>query len=124
MAGNTTDRQLGWIVVAIIAALVIIPTFGMGFGMMGTGPMMDGAWDHGMWDGTGQVPTWMFVVGAIMQLGFLAVLITGGYLAYKALINRDGSTDPAIEELRTAYARGELTDEEFEQRRERLERDE
>jgi putative membrane protein len=31
--------------------------------------------------------------------------------------------DPAIEELRHAYARGDLTDEEYESRRERLERE-
>jgi putative membrane protein len=124
MSETFTDRQLGWIVVAILVVLLIVPAFGMGFGMMGYGPMMGGGWEHGMWDaGTGP-PTWVLIVGGVLQLGFLAVLLAAGYLAYRRLGSGAGTTDPAIEELRTAYARGELTDEEFERRRERLEREE
>jgi putative membrane protein len=33
-------------------------------------------------------------------------------------------TDPALEELRMAYARGDLSEEEFEERRERLRQEE
>ncbi|WP_419181143.1 SHOCT domain-containing protein [Haloarcula litorea] len=35
----------------------------------------------------------------------------------------DGGTDRALDELRLAYARGDLTDEEYEQRKETLEGD-
>jgi putative membrane protein len=123
MASNTTDRQLVWVVLAIVAALVVLPAFAMGFGVMGMGPMMGGAWDHGMWGAGDGVSGWMFVVGVVMQLLFLALLVGAVYLGYKALTSSGGSTDPAMEELRSAYARGELDDEEFERRREKLETD-
>jgi|GEM_PF-110997 len=123
MSTNSTDRQLVWIVLALLALVVVLPTLGMGFGMMGGGPM-GGGWGMGhMWDGDGTAPTWLFVLGAVMQLAFLAVLVAAGYLGYRALVRRDGGDDRAIQELRTAYARGDLSDEEFERRRERLERD-
>jgi putative membrane protein len=110
---NNTDRQLVWIVLAIAAALVVLPAVGMGFGMMGVGSMMDGSWSHGMWAGDG-MPWWIFVVGVGMQLLFLALVVGAIYLGYRALTGQEASTDPAIEELRAAYARGELSDEEFE----------
>lgn len=122
MASNTTDRQLVWVVLAIVAALVVLPAFGMGFGMMGAGPMMGGMWGDHMW-GAGGVSGWMLVIGVGMQLLFLAVIVGAVYLGYRALTRQDGSADPALEELRTAYARGDLSDEEFERRRERLDPD-
>jgi putative membrane protein len=75
-----------------------------------------------MW-GNGTTSGWMFVVGIVMQLLFLAALVAGGYLVYRAVADSERDSDPAIEELRLAYARGELTDDEYEQRREALERD-
>jgi len=41
---------------------------------------------------------------------------------YRAIAGSDDS-DRALEELRLAYARGEMSDEEYEQRRDALERD-
>jgi putative membrane protein len=114
------DRQGVWVVLAIVTVLFVIPMFGMGFGMMGVGSMMDGAWGNHMW-GSGGAPGWILVAGLVMQLLFLAVLLGAIYLGYRAVTDRDRSSDPALEELRTAYARGELSDEEFERRRERLE---
>ncbi|WP_247729800.1 SHOCT domain-containing protein [Halovivax limisalsi] len=121
MTPDTTDRQLVWIALAIIVVLFILPAFAMGFGMMG--PTMGGDWGHPMWGAGDVVPGWMFVVWAVMQLLFLALLVGAGYLGYRALRSRSKSTDPALEELRSAYARGEIDDEEFERRRERLESD-
>lgn len=122
MTTDTTDRQLVWIVLAIVVVLVVVPAFGMGFGMMGTGPMMGGTWGDHTW-GAGGASGWMLVVGVGMQLAFLAVVAGAVYLGYRALTAQDGSSDPALEELRTAYARGDLSDEEYERRRERLESD-
>jgi putative membrane protein len=121
MAPNTTDRQLPWVVLALVGALIVLPAFAMGFGMMGMGPMMGGAWDHGIWGASAGASDWVFVVGLGMQLLFLALLVGAGYLGYRALTSSDGSTDSAKEELRSAYARGDLDGEEFERRRKQLE---
>ena len=121
MTRDTDDTRLVTILLIIIGAFVVFPMFFMGFGMMGFGPMMGGMWGSGMWGG-GTMPGWMFVVGIVMRLLFLAAIIGGGYLLYKIVAGDDQASDQALEELRLAYARGELTDDEYEQRREALER--
>jgi putative membrane protein len=122
MPTNTDDTRLVTLLLVIIGAIFIVPLFFMGFGMMGFGPMMGGMWGGHMW-GDGTMPGWMFIVGIVMQLLFLAALVGGGYLIYRAVTGDASDSDQALEELRLAYARGELTDEEYEQRREALERD-
>lgn len=116
MANNSDDIQPITILL-IIGAFVIIPMFFMGFGVMGFSPMMGGMWDDGTMTG------WMYIVGIVMQLLFFAAIIGGGYLIYQAVTGSEGDSDQALEALRLAYARGELTDEEYEQRRETLEAD-
>jgi putative membrane protein len=69
------------------------------------------------------MPGWAFIAGLVMQILFLAALIGGGYLLYRTVAGEERDSDQALEELRIAYARGELTDDEYEQRRETLERD-
>jgi len=106
------------IVLLILGAIILLPllTMGMGFGgMMGYGGMM------GQYGGTGG---WWPLVGMLVPLIFLLVLLGGGYLVFRRMSEAQMSRNPAMEELRTAYARGDLTDEEFEARRERLERSE
>ncbi|WP_256392710.1 SHOCT domain-containing protein [Natronoarchaeum rubrum] len=120
MATNRNDSSLVAILL-VLAALVVFPMIVMGGGMMGFGSMM-GAWEHGMWGG-GAMPGWMLLVGVLMQLLFLAAIVGAGYLLYRAVAGSDDDADRALEELRVAYARGELTDEEYEQRRDALERD-
>ncbi|MFC6989957.1 SHOCT domain-containing protein [Haloplanus sp. GCM10025708] len=74
-------------------------------------------------DGAGERdarPCWTFVLGPILQLLFLVVLLGGGYVFYRRIARDVDTADPALEELRLAYARGELSDEEFEERRQRL----
>ncbi|OLZ42481.1 hypothetical protein A6E15_16595 [Natrinema saccharevitans] len=122
MATDTSDTRLATIVLVAIAVLVVLPTAFMGFGMMRAGPMMGGTWGHGMWNG-GTAPGWLPLVAVLMQLLFVAAVVGGGYLLYRAIAGGD-DTDRALEELRLAYARGDLSDEEYEQRRDALERDE
>jgi len=117
MPETTDDTRLVTILLVIVGAFVIFPLFFMGFGMMGFGPMMGGMWGDGTTSG------WMFVVGIVMQLLFLAALVGGGYLIYRAITGSETDGDQALEELRLAYARGDLADDEYEQRREALERD-
>ena len=122
MAQLTDDTRLVTVLLLIIGAFVIFPIIFMGFGMMGFGPMMGGMWGSGMWGG-GTVPGWLFIVGIVMQLLFLAAIVAGGYLVYRAVVGGESDSDQALEELKLAYARGDVTDEEYEQRRATLERE-
>lgn len=122
MATNSTDNLLVKILLIVLAVVFLLPIFFMGFGMMGLGPMMGGMWGGHMW-GDGTVPRWMVFVGLVMQLLFLLAIVGAGYLVYRALTTADDGSDQALEELRLAYARGDLTDEEYEQRKDALERD-
>lgn len=102
----------------ILGAFILLPllTMGIGFGgMMGYGGMM------GQYGSTGG---WWPVIGMLLPLSFLVVLLGGGYLVFRRASETQSARDPAMEELRQAYARGDLTDEEFESRREKLERSE
>lgn len=89
----------------ILMMLLIFPLMGMWGGMMGG------------FGGTGVSPLWS--VG--MMIVWLAILVGGGYLVYRWVTRSEfGSTDPAMEELRIAYARGEIPEEEFDERRSKL----
>lgn len=101
-------------VILVLVAIFLLAPLVM---MLVVGPMM--VWGGGgMWGG-GVGLWWLF------SLLVPVLLVAGvGYLLYRALRTGDGGYDPAIEELRAAYARGELSDEEFENRHERLRRDE
>ncbi|WP_435095434.1 SHOCT domain-containing protein [Halorubrum sp. N11] len=105
------------ILLLILGAVILFPllTMGLGFGgMMGYGGMM------GQYGTTGG---WWPLVGMLIPLIFLLALIGGGYLLVRRMSGTQTPHDPAMEELRLAYARGDLTDEEFEARREKLESD-
>jgi len=129
----TQEHSTRWIVAGVgaLAALIVLAPLlfgGMGWGMAGGmgsgmwGPMHDGWMMDGTAAGTGGWG-WL-LLASLWRLLVLAVLVGGGYLLYRAAVS-DGTggagADPAIRELRQAYARGDLTDEEYERRRERLE---
>jgi putative membrane protein len=119
MASDDLDPKT--VVLVLIAAVILLPllTMGMGFGGMMGGPMMGG----GMWDGqTGS--GWWLLAGILSRVLSLLVVVGVGYLIYRALTASEEGSDDALEELRLAYARGDLSDEEFERRRERLSGDE
>lgn len=106
----TNDTLLRAVLVVIVAVLAV-PLVMMTVAMPMAGVMHGGMWG----DGTGMAGLWW-----LWSLLPLAVLIALGYGGYRLLV-ADGSDDSAMEELRAAYARGDLTDEEFETRRQRLE---
>ncbi|RXK51134.1 SHOCT domain-containing protein [Halorientalis pallida] len=121
MVRNNADSQLLRIGLLIVVALVVVPVLFMGFGMMGGGYMMDGMWRNG-WAG-GAAPAWLWIVALALRLLFLLVIVGAVYLLYRSLSGSGDEADRALEELRLAYARGELSDDEYERRRETLERD-
>lgn len=91
-----------FVLLPLILGALFLPAL-LGFGHTGMGV---GGAGMMLWMASGLLP--------------LLVLLGVGYLLYTLLSDDDG--DRAIEELRAAYARGELTDEEFENRYDRLTR--
>lgn len=116
MSTERSDDDLLRIVLLVLAAIVLIPVVMMVFAV----PMM-GWWGGGM---GGRFSVW----GLGIILVPLVVLAGLGYILYRGLDGGGGgstrSTDRALEELRLAYARGDLSDEEFEERRAKLRREE
>lgn len=120
MPTQSNDNRLLTLVLVTLAALLLLPLLFMGFGMMSYG-MTGGTWGGHMWDGSGMT-SWAFLLAVLLRLVFIAAIVVGGYLLYRGL-TRSADADAALEELRLAYARGDLSDEEFERRKETLERE-
>lgn len=115
-----TDDTLVRTLLIVILAILLLPFLMMALawpmmGVWGGGHM----WNGEMWDVTGGVWPWL-----LTWLIFLFVLVGVGYVLYRGISRSGSRTDPALEELRLAYARGELSEEEFESRRDRLKRGE
>ncbi|WP_396613864.1 SHOCT domain-containing protein (plasmid) [Haloferax sp. S1W] len=120
MSTERTSDGLLRIVLIVLAVIVLFPMLMMIFAVPMIG-MMGWWWGGGMAGGLS--PLW----GIGMMLVWLVVLVGIGYLLYRGLIGGVGSSiagDRALEELRVAYARGDLSDEEFEERRAKLSREE
>jgi putative membrane protein len=102
------------LVLTVIATILLIPFVLMAVMM----PMM---WmGGGMWTGgaVSMSPLW----GVGMMLAVLLVVLGVGYVLYRALTRAGlSSRDPALRELRVAYAQGELSEDEFKQRKDVLE---
>lgn len=114
----SSDDRLLWILLAVAAIVLLVPFLSMALMMPMMGLWGWGQMSGGMWGGGG---VWLWL---LMWLSVLLVVGGGGYLLYRAVRRSSGrDTDTALEELRLTYARGELTDDEFEERYERLQRD-
>lgn len=107
-----TDDLLRALLV-LVAIVLIAPLVGMAVFV----PAVFGTGVGGM-PGHGGAGVWWLLSGLVP----LVLVVGAGYLLYSALGSDRDRTDPAIEELRAAYARGDLTDEEFDARYERLRR--
>ena len=107
------------IVLIVVLAVLLLGGAGMmglgGFGMMGGyGPY------GGMMGGYGTQGFGFNPLGAILSLVFWALIIGGGVLLVVWLVRNAGrislgapSGDAALEILKTRYARGEITKEQF-----------
>jgi uncharacterized membrane protein len=138
----TPNRLLRVMLVAL--AIVLVIWLGLSTAMMTTMPVMDqtghghGGSGHASEGGeharaaagpmerstaSMMLPGMSLMI--LMPLVFLAVLIGGAYLLYRVILqNWNGRSHSALQELREAFARGDLSEEEFETRRELLERTE
>lgn len=98
------------VVLLILGVLLILPLFLMSLmvpmmGFMGGMPFGAEAWGFGL-----------FGFASLIPLAFFALLL---YAAYR-ILRPSEDRDPAIETLREAYAAGEIDEEEYERRLERL----
>ena len=122
--GDSTLRTI----LIVLAIVILFPLLMMVFafplmGMMGWwggyGPMMGGYGGYGGYGGAAISP----LGGIGMMLVFLAVLVAIGYFLYRGLVRGrhvGGRNDAALEELRLAYARGDMSHEEYDERKARL----
>ncbi|WP_231186929.1 SHOCT domain-containing protein [Haladaptatus sp. DYF46] len=111
MTTTTGDSLLRLLVVALLV-LLLVPMLVMFFAF----PMMGGWMMGGRYGGYGAMSVWGWLI-MLLPFGLLVAL---GVLVYRILRDGEFGTDPALSELRMAYARGDISEEEFERRRERL----
>ncbi|MFD1514384.1 SHOCT domain-containing protein [Halomarina rubra] len=111
---NRTDAStlLLLLLVAVLGLPMLWMTLMGAGGMMGYGGMMYG----------NSVGSGWWIVGVALQFLFLLLVLGGSYFVVRRLFGQTESEDSALEELRRAYARGDLSDEEYETRKDRLER--
>lgn len=108
---RASHRSWTRLLVILVAVVLLAPVIMMVIMM----PMM-GWWIVG---GPGTGMSMVSGIGTILLC--LIVLLGIGYLIYRLFTRVWPSVDdPALEELRLAYARGELSQEEFEQRQDDL----
>ncbi|TYL39601.1 hypothetical protein CV102_04735 [Natronococcus pandeyae] len=111
---DSLERTILLVAAALVVVAVLVPLLVMVLAI----PMI-GIGHVGAWNGT-MGATWPWLLAWLVHL---ALFLGIGYVLYRALRgSTERRTDPALEELRTAYARGDLSGEEFETRRRRLER--
>lgn len=118
-APSAEESRWLWVLLIVVAIVVLVPLLMMF--MMPMIRMMRIMWWTGgaPGAGSGMSPAW----GIGMMLVFLGVAFSIGYALCRAISqSARGGDDPAFKELRLAYARGDLSQEEFEQRREDLRR--
>ena len=115
MASDGLDART--LALLLVAAVILLPllTVGLGGGTMGGG-MMGGMRGSHMWS-DGSVPGWWLLASLLGRALTLLVVLGVGYLVYRALTESGAGTDAAMDELRLAYARGDIDDEAYERRR-------
>lgn len=113
----------------VFGVLILVFLIGplLGGGMMGQG-MMGGYGPQGMFGANGWAWGLVAGLGLLSMLAFWGALIVGVVMLVRwfggTISGRDGKEeDQALETLRRRYAAGEISHEEYEQRRKVLERE-
>lgn len=120
MAVKTTDQQLVWVVIAIIAALVILFAFPMSFGLIDLRPFMSDFLGNNM-GGEGGALGWTLVDRVGMLFLLFTVIIRAVYPEFRALAKQNCTTDNTIDANWIVYESGDLREGEFELCRPRFE---
>ncbi len=113
---NDTMRLVLIVAIVVLGLLILVPMLVMaammgGMGMMDGGMMGGGMMNGGMMGGMG-----MMLLFFLLVLAGIALLAT--WAVRRLGSSRSGpSTDEALQILRARYARGEISREEFEERR-------
>ncbi|MFB6254583.1 MAG: SHOCT domain-containing protein [Halobacteriaceae archaeon] len=121
MAAERESSEMLKIALIILALLIILPFIMMIFVI----PLMSaGVGIHMMGDGMlwGASP----FLGLVMMVLWVLFFVVIGYFTYRVFegsSKRPLGRDPALKELRMQYAQGEISEEEFEKRRRRLQRE-
>jgi putative membrane protein len=123
-----TNRTLGIIAGALLAAALIVPAVAMTTALMGPG--IAGGYGPGMMGTGGYGPGMMLgatggwglgmAIGRLAMLAFWAALIVGGIALLRAALHARQGDEPAGNVLRRRYAAGEITREQFDEMRQVL----
>ncbi len=120
---NNTGTVVGIVLIVVLVVLLLGGAGMMGFGMIGPG-MMGG---YGMMGGFGAQGFGFNPLAAILSLVFWALIIAGIVILVVWLVRNAGrtglsapSSDPAMEILKSRFAKGEITKEQFEEMRRTL----
>ena len=115
---KNTGLVIGIVLIVVLAVLLLGGAGMMGFGAFGMGPGMMGGYGPygGMMGGYGAQGFGFNPLGAILSLVSWALIIGGVVLLVVWLARNAGRTssgDAALEILKTRYAHGEITKEQF-----------
>lgn len=124
MSAHNDRNSLARTVLLVLGVLVLFPVVMMTFAMSMMGTMGGmGMGEMGMMGGmSGPMGGFTPVVGFGAMVVWLVALLGVGYVVYRRVASGtdDEQGDSALAELREAYAQGDLGDEEFERRVEKL----
>lgn len=124
---NNTGTVVGVVLVVVLVVLLLGGAGMMGFGLMGPRIMGGYGGMGGMMGGFGAQGFAFNPLGAIFSLVFWALIIAGIVFLVVWFARNAGrtglsasSSDPALEILKSRYAKGEITKEQFEEMRRTL----
>ncbi|MGB9965740.1 SHOCT domain-containing protein [Halobacterium sp. CBA1126] len=107
--------------ISTFAAVLVRGAAGSAFSFAASGiaTAQMGGGHGGMGGGMGGFTLWPFVWSVVL-LSVVAIVAYGVFVHGRASVEEQNQTDAALSTLRSRYARGELSEEEFEERRRRL----
>jgi putative membrane protein len=110
------------LIIAGVVLLVLAPILMMGSWMMSPGGRMMGpgmmTWGHSGY-GLRLIP---MLFGGILSLVFIGLIVLGAYYLFSERFSFEKGEDRSVEILRERFAKGEITEEQFQKMKEQLQR--